>query len=83
MEEQITKYFIIYLYALWSLFWKGIALWRASHYKQRNWFIVLLIFNTIGILELTYLFRFSKKRLTWEEMKTWKLAFYDKVKEKK
>ncbi len=85
MNEEILKNIFLLFYFLWSLFWKGIALWRAAHFKQRNWFIVMMIVNTVGILELTYLFRFAKKRLTWEEMKGWKNAFFEKekVREKK
>jgi hypothetical protein len=60
---------LFFLIQVWSLLWKGFALWRASKYNQRNWFIVLLVLNTIGILELIYLFRFAKKRLTFKEIK--------------
>lgn len=56
---------------VWSLLWKGTALWRASKENQRNWFIALLLLNTIGILDLAYLFYFSKKKLTIEELKSW------------
>lgn len=45
---------------IWSLIWKGFALWRAGRQNQMIWFIVLLIVNTIGILEILYLFIFSK-----------------------
>lgn len=40
---------------------KGIALWRAAQLNQRNWFIALLIVNTLGILEIIYLLFVSKK----------------------
>jgi hypothetical protein len=39
---------------------KGWALWRAAQGKQKGWYIALLLLNTFGILELTYLFYFSK-----------------------
>lgn len=39
----------------WSLVWKGLALWHAAGNKQKNWFILLLLVNTAGILELVYL----------------------------
>lgn len=55
----------------WSIFWKGTALWRASEEDQRNWFIALLLINTVGILDLVYLFYFSKKKLTINELKSW------------
>jgi hypothetical protein len=56
---------------LWTLLWKGIALWRAAGLKQRNWFVAILVLNTLGILELAYLFYFAKKRLTVSELKFW------------
>lgn len=55
----------------WSMFWKGITLWRAAKGDQRNWFIALLLINTIGVLEIVYLFRFAKTRLTLDELKSW------------
>ena len=62
---------LITVITVWSTLLKGIALWRAANLKQRNWFIVMLIVNTIGILELVYLFRFASKRLTVKEVKSW------------
>jgi len=44
------------LMILWSLAWKGLALWHAAQRKQGWWFFVLLIVNTMGILEIIYLF---------------------------
>ena len=48
---------------LWSLFWKGLALWRAAQGKQLGWFIFLLVLNTAGILEIVYLIFFAKDKL--------------------
>lgn len=45
----------------WSLFWKGWALWRAANQKQKVWFVCFLLINTVGLLEILYLFIFSKK----------------------
>ncbi len=47
--------------AVWSLFWKGWALWRSARLSQKKWFIAMLILNTVGILEILYLFIFSRK----------------------
>ncbi len=47
--------------AVWSLFWKGLALWRSAHLGSKKWFIAILILNTVGILEILYLFVFSKR----------------------
>ena len=48
--------------AAWELVWKGIALWRAAHNNQNIWFIAILIVNTFGILEIIYIFYFSKPK---------------------
>lgn len=48
--------------AVWSMFWKGLALWRSARLGSKKWFIVLLVLNTVGILEILYLYVFSKKR---------------------
>lgn len=60
--------FVIYI---WSVAWKGLALWRASKLGQRNWFIGILILNTLGILEIAFLFFFAKKRMKIQELKFW------------
>ena len=46
---------------VWSVVWKGIALWRATRNNSLAWYIVMLILNTAGILEIIYIFAFSKK----------------------
>jgi len=61
----------IYLIGIWSLFWKGLALWRCANDKQKIWFTAILILNTLGIIEIIYLFRFATKRLTIQEIRTW------------
>jgi uncharacterized protein (DUF486 family) len=48
--------------AIWSLVWKGFALWRAAEKKSKPWFIVLMILNTAGILEIIYLFAVAPRR---------------------
>lgn len=53
---------IFSILAVWSIIWKGIALWKAARNSAKAWFIVLLIVNTVGILEILYIFVFSKKR---------------------
>ena len=47
--------------ALWSVFWMGWALWRASKADSKVWFIVLLLVHTMGILDIIYIFLISKK----------------------
>ena len=47
---------------IWTGVWKGFALWRAVKKNSIPWFIVLLIVNTLGILEILYLYVFSKDK---------------------
>jgi len=35
---------------------KGMALWHAARRSEIGWFVALLVINTMGILELVYLF---------------------------
>jgi hypothetical protein len=51
----------IFAFIVWSLVWKGLALYRAGANRSVAWFVVLLVFNTLGILEILYYFVFSKK----------------------
>jgi len=50
----------VVLILIWSLVWKGFALWKSARKQSVPWFVVLLIFNTAGILEILYLFVFSE-----------------------
>ena len=49
---------------IWSLLWKGLALWRAAKRGEKIWFVVFLVVNTAGILELIYLFLISGAKLS-------------------
>ena len=46
---------------IWSLAWKGFALWRSAGLHQKYWFISILIINTFGLLEIFYLFVIARK----------------------
>ncbi|HEV2358346.1 MAG TPA: DUF5652 family protein [bacterium] len=46
---------------VWSLIWKGLALWRAARAEQPAWFVVLLVVNTAGLLEIAYLLFFAPR----------------------
>ena len=89
MDPAVANTIFLIVLLIWSLFWKGLALWRAAKLGQRNWFIFILVINSIalgitfGLLEIVYLLRFAKKRLTLEEMKGWKDLFVTKVPDKK
>jgi hypothetical protein len=62
MEEWLNQYWWLFIVlVLWELAWKGFALWHAVQKKDKAWFWVLLIFNTMGILPILYLTVFSKR----------------------
>lgn len=44
------------LVTIWTLFWKGMGLWHSGRRHQPVWFVVMLLVNTLGILEILYLF---------------------------
>lgn len=58
MEQFFETYWwAIILFSIWSLTWKGIALWKAAAINHdKAWFFILLIFNTLGVLEIVYIF---------------------------
>ncbi|HPF44539.1 MAG TPA: DUF5652 family protein [Syntrophomonadaceae bacterium] len=49
------------LLVVWSIIWKGWALWRAARLKYTGWYIALLIINTVGIFEIVFLLVTNKK----------------------
>lgn len=49
------------LLVIWTLYWKYHALWYAAKHDHKWWFIALMVINTAGILEILYLYVFSKK----------------------
>ena len=53
---------LIVILAVWSSVWKAIALWRAARNSQLAWYIVMLVVNTAGILEMIYIFAGSKSK---------------------
>ena len=61
----------LYFVFLWSLVWKGFALWKSARDNQRNWFILMLVVNTAGLLEIAYLFFFAKKKMKLIDLKFW------------
>jgi uncharacterized membrane protein len=58
----IRNPFVLVALIAWSLAWKGLALWRAARNDSKPWFVVLLLVNTLGVLEILYLFVFGRRR---------------------
>ena len=51
---------IVILLALWVLPWKGYALWSAARLSHKWWFLILLVVNTLAILDIIYIFFIAK-----------------------
>ncbi|PCH91899.1 hypothetical protein COB80_01250 [Candidatus Kaiserbacteria bacterium] len=60
---QNTMMFTV-LVALWTLPWKGWALWLAARRGEKWWFIALLVLNTLAILDIIYIFVVAKRSST-------------------
>ena len=59
--------FISIIIIIWTLFWKGCSLWIAGKRDEKWWFLALLVINTVGILEIIYIFLVAKKK--WSDIK--------------
>lgn len=51
---------LLFILMIWTVFWKAVALWHSARKGKSGWFIVLSLFNTVGILEIIYLFAVEK-----------------------
>ena len=61
---NIDKETLVLIYlalTLWSLPWKGVAMWKAARLSHDVWFILMLVFQTAGILEIIYIFAVANK----------------------
>ncbi|MCC6520830.1 hypothetical protein IT403_02520 [Candidatus Nomurabacteria bacterium] len=57
-----NMYWVIVVVLLWILPWKGYALWKAARKGETKWFVALLVINTFAILDILYIFIFSKDK---------------------
>jgi len=65
MEQLLTNnQWLITLAMIWTVPWKGVALWKSARRQDKWWFVALLLMNTLAILEILYIFVFSKKAKT-------------------
>ena len=69
MEQYLMmNQWIILLILLWVLPWKGVALWKSVKNNHKKWFVVLLVLNTMALLEIIYIFYFSKEKESEEKI---------------
>jgi methionyl-tRNA synthetase len=61
LQNQLgLKIWLIAIIFLWSFIWKLLALWKSARKSNPIWFIILAIMNTVGILEILYIYVFSE-----------------------
>lgn len=65
MESIIAQFienpYLLFLLIVWTMPWKGVALWRAARRGERGWFIVLFLVQTVAVLDIIYIFAVSKR----------------------
>lgn len=61
-ELVVIAPIMLALLALWTIPWKGVALWKAARNNEKWWFVALFLLNTLAVLEILYIFVFSKKK---------------------
>lgn len=62
MQFLLHNQWLIALGVLWSIPWKGMALWKAARRHDLWWFVVLLVVNTVGLLDIIYLYFISERK---------------------
>jgi hypothetical protein len=61
IPAEFLVFFVIIL--IWSQVWKFLALWKSARNNSSVWFILFALVNTMGILEILYIFVFSKMKI--------------------
>lgn len=56
----MDNWILILAISVWTVPWKGVALWKAAKRGDRVWFIILLVVNTLAVLEILYIFLIAR-----------------------
>ncbi len=54
------------LVSVWTLAWKCYSSWLAVKRGEKVWFVALIVLNTVGILDMIYVFVVAKKK--WSDV---------------
>ena len=52
--------YLLAVIIIWTIIWKALALWKSAKKGSKIWFVILLIVNTVGLLEILYIYVFSE-----------------------
>ena len=55
MEQWWSQWYVVLLLTVWELVWKGVALWKAARNGHKNWYVAILVINTVGLLPIGYI----------------------------
>ena len=58
----INNWWLLVAISIWTIPWKGWALWKAAKRNEPWWFVILLVLNTAAILEIIYIFFITKRK---------------------
>ncbi len=61
-EVPVRFLWLIIPLVIWSLAWKGLALWASARRGEKWWFVAFMLVNTAGALEIIYLFVLGPRR---------------------
>ncbi|MBU2576953.1 MAG: hypothetical protein KKF50_04490 [Nanoarchaeota archaeon] len=65
---------------VWTLFWKGVAMWKSARNNQAIWFVASLVINTFGILPIIYLRWFQQD---WNKRSAEAPMFFSQARKKR
>jgi hypothetical protein len=51
------------LIIIWDLAWRVAAVWKSTRLNHPMWSVVFVLFQSVGILPILYIFLFSKMKL--------------------
>jgi len=68
-SELGISIWLLVVIIIWSYFWKLLALWKSARKGSVAWFILLALINTVGILEILYIFVFSEMKFKKSKVK--------------
>lgn len=61
ISSLVTRPEFLIPFLLWTIFWKGWALWKSATKRQLVWFAILLVVNTASFLDIAYIFYLNRR----------------------
>jgi hypothetical protein len=82
-DQMGINVWLLLVIIIWSVLWKLAAMWKSARKGQPIWFVVLALLNTIGILEILYIYVFSEMKNKIQDKPNSKINSTKKKKSKK